>query len=163
LSELKKPNTLSYRNIISELTFLKQYHLSDVFVNDQKQFGSIAPGDRQGASPLHELHQFAGALEGPLVAGSLHIRSHGRRSSYYRRPLCQPQAVRARLCTHARDWPWSCVRAHLEAKDDGLVDVRPVLGRVPRFCEFVANDPSTAKQYEVAEQAIRASERTGRA
>src|SRR5437868_4685727 len=38
--------------------------------------------------------------------------------------------VRARLVARAEDWPWSSVRAHLAAADDGLVRVQPVLERV---------------------------------
>src|SRR5437762_754215 len=39
--------------------------------------------------------------------------------------------VRARLVKRAEDWPWSSVRAHLAARDDGLVKVKPLLDRVP--------------------------------
>jgi putative transposase len=64
--------------------------------------------------------------------------------------------VRARLVGRAQDWPWSSVRAHLKAEDDGLVMVRPVLARVSNFAELLAreNDEEFA--------ALRASEGTGR-
>ena len=35
--------------------------------------------------------------------------------------------VRARLATAPAQWPWSSVAAHLAGRDDGLVQVRPVL------------------------------------
>jgi putative transposase len=45
--------------------------------------------------------------------------------------------VRARLVTHAKDWRWSSVAAHLAEKDDALVRVAPVLERYGRFADFV--------------------------
>jgi putative transposase len=65
--------------------------------------------------------------------------------------------VRARLAAGAADWPWSSARAHLAGEDDGLVSVRPVLDRAPRFAELLdtaAEDPAFA--------ALRAAETTGR-
>jgi putative transposase len=38
----------------------------------------------------------------------------------------------------AENWPWSSVRAHISGADDGLVTVRPVLDRVPRFSELLS-------------------------
>jgi putative transposase len=38
--------------------------------------------------------------------------------------------VRARLVERGEDWPWSSARAHLEGRDDGLVEVAPLLSRV---------------------------------
>jgi putative transposase len=65
--------------------------------------------------------------------------------------------VRARLVSRAEDWPWSSVRAHLEARDDGLVNVRPVLDRVTDFAVLTgdrAEDAGFAR--------LRAAEQTGR-
>ncbi len=45
--------------------------------------------------------------------------------------------VRARLVKRARDWKWSSVRAHLAAKDDRLVTVKPVLKRFPDFAALL--------------------------
>jgi putative transposase len=64
--------------------------------------------------------------------------------------------VRARLVARAEDWKWSSVRAHLAAKDDELVTVRPVLDRVARFADLLSPDP----QDDYAE--LRRSEGTGR-
>lgn len=41
--------------------------------------------------------------------------------------------VHARLVSTAEQWPWSSVRAHLAAKDDALIRVRPVLDRIPHL------------------------------
>lgn len=38
--------------------------------------------------------------------------------------------VRAGLCEHAEDWPWSSARAHLLGADDRLVRAGPLLDRV---------------------------------
>jgi putative transposase len=65
--------------------------------------------------------------------------------------------VRARLVKRAKDWPWSSVRAHLKGKDDGLVTVRPLLERVPRFADLLAASEDPA---EFA--ALRAAESIGR-
>jgi putative transposase len=64
--------------------------------------------------------------------------------------------VRARLVKHAQDWPWSSVRAHLKAEDDGLVTVRPVLSRLPDFARLLLS------REESGFDALRASEATGR-
>jgi putative transposase len=45
--------------------------------------------------------------------------------------------VRARLVSHASDWRWSSVAAHLKESDDGLVKVAPVLDRYGRFGDFM--------------------------
>jgi putative transposase len=65
--------------------------------------------------------------------------------------------VRARLVARADAWPWSSVRAHLAGADDGLVSVRPVLDRAPRFADLLKTDAD-----DVAFRALRASEGTGR-
>ncbi|WP_246731647.1 hypothetical protein [Methylocapsa sp. S129] len=49
--------------------------------------------------------------------------------------------VRARLAARAQDWPHSSVRAHLQGRDDGLVEVRPLLARAPRFADLLDGEP----------------------
>ena len=65
--------------------------------------------------------------------------------------------VRARLVEAARAWRWSSARAHLAARDDGLVATAALLERVGNWKSFLGAglDPG-------ARDAIRASERTGR-
>ena len=41
--------------------------------------------------------------------------------------------VRAGLCAHAEDWPWSSARAHLRGEDDGLARVAPMLAVVANW------------------------------
>ena len=65
--------------------------------------------------------------------------------------------VRARLVDAPPDWRWSSARAHLTARPDGLVDIDPMLDRLPDWAEFLAGDMPDAEL-----DAIRAAERTGR-
>jgi putative transposase len=65
--------------------------------------------------------------------------------------------VRAGLATAAGDWPWSSGPAHLSGRDDGLVQVKPLLELVPDWRNFLA-----AGLGEDEREAIRAAERTGR-
>ncbi len=66
--------------------------------------------------------------------------------------------VRARLVERAEDWPWSSARAHLVGRDDGLVEVGPLLSRSGgRFADLIADEPAPAL---IA--ALRAAETIGR-
>ena len=49
--------------------------------------------------------------------------------------------VRAGLAASPEAWPWSSVRAHLEGRDDALVEVRPALERAPRFADLLEMSP----------------------
>ncbi len=66
--------------------------------------------------------------------------------------------VRARLVKNAQDWEWSSVRAHLKGKDDGLVEVDPVLKRYGDFRKFLGKEGMPDSAY----RALRQSETTGR-
>ena len=46
--------------------------------------------------------------------------------------------VRARLTATAWAWPWSSARAHLAGRDDGLVQVGPLLELVPDWRAFLS-------------------------
>jgi putative transposase len=65
--------------------------------------------------------------------------------------------VRSRLVETAAEWRWSSTAAHLSGRDDGIVDVRPVLDRVGNFASFLA-EPEDAE----AVAALRRSYSTGR-
>ncbi len=65
--------------------------------------------------------------------------------------------VRGKLCSHAEDWPWSSVHAHVNAKDDLLVSVKPMLERIEDWHSYLyASDDSTRVNN------IRKHTRTGR-
>src|SRR5208337_588116 len=66
--------------------------------------------------------------------------------------------VRARLVATPEDWPWSSARAHLAGRDDGLVEVAPLLERCGgRFADLIAEEADPAKI-----TALRAAETIGR-
>ncbi|HJS60720.1 MAG TPA: transposase [Pseudolabrys sp.] len=65
--------------------------------------------------------------------------------------------VRARIVARAIDWPWSSARAHLSARNDGLVEVSPLLERYGDFAAFLENAAD-----EQATRTLRMSETTGR-
>ena len=64
--------------------------------------------------------------------------------------------VRARLVKRAEDWAWSSVRAHLANEDDGVVTVKPVLGRFPDFARLMKSGENESEL-----KALRTSETTG--
>jgi putative transposase len=66
--------------------------------------------------------------------------------------------VRAGLVQQASQWPWSSVRAHLRGRDDGLVEVAPLIARsAGRFADLLDAGP-TPQEFA----AIRAAETIGR-
>jgi putative transposase len=65
--------------------------------------------------------------------------------------------VQAGLCRQAWEYPWSSTAAHLAGRDDGLVTTAPLLGLVPDWDAYLAEDASDA---QIA--ALRQDERTGR-
>ena len=65
--------------------------------------------------------------------------------------------VRAGLVAHARDWPWSSARAHLQGRDDGVVEVAPMPEMVGDFTPYLEAPAESG-----AIEAIRRSRTTGR-
>lgn len=65
--------------------------------------------------------------------------------------------VRAKLAAEPGEYPWSSARAHLEGRDDDLVRVSPLLGRIRNWRLFLQGE---APPGEVEQ--MRAHERTGR-
>ncbi len=54
--------------------------------------------------------------------------------------------VRAGLVAKAEDWPWSSVRAHLDGRDDRLVEVAPLIERCGgRFADLLVEEPEPAR------------------
>ena len=54
--------------------------------------------------------------------------------------------VRARLVARAEDWRWSSVQGRLAGRDDGLVEVAPLIARGGgRFVALIAEEPEPAK------------------
>ena len=66
--------------------------------------------------------------------------------------------VRAHLVSHAQDWRWSSVRAHLAGRDDELVSVAPLLERYGPRLGAILDAPAAPE----AMAALRAAETIGR-
>ena len=65
--------------------------------------------------------------------------------------------LRARLARKPEAWPWSSARAHLAGRDDALVQVAPLLRRIPDWARFLAGGMA---ENEIAQ--IRKHSRSGR-
>ena len=65
--------------------------------------------------------------------------------------------VRAKLCRAPWRWQWSSAAAHVAGRNDGLVDVRPMLERVNDWREYLA-----ARLEPEQAELLRQHERTGR-
>jgi putative transposase len=66
--------------------------------------------------------------------------------------------VRARLAATPQDWRWSSAAAHLAGRDDALVQVAPLLDRVPDWATLLDENADDSERFD----ALRAGERTGR-
>lgn len=65
--------------------------------------------------------------------------------------------VSARLCNKPQAWRWSSVHAHLDAQDDDLVSVKPMLDRHPNWDDYLGGYQSK----EILRK-VRMHTRTGR-
>ena len=64
--------------------------------------------------------------------------------------------VKAKLCRHAEDWPWSSAQAHYKRQDDELVTVQPMLNRVGHWRHYL-------EQYDGMDwNSIRRASKSGR-
>lgn len=65
--------------------------------------------------------------------------------------------VRAGLVEKPQDYPWSSARAHLSGRDDGLVKVAPMLGRIADWAAFLRTETEAEEMID-----IRKHQSTGR-
>jgi putative transposase len=76
-------------------------------------------------------------------------------------PMCaryvETAAVRARASAKPKDWRWSSANAHLKGKNDGFVEVKPLLDEVKDWKTELSTQVTPAEL-----KAISASEHTGR-
>ena len=114
---------------------------------------TLAEAHRQYTRFINEGHGWTGHLwqgrYGSAAMDEDHLESAVRYLSL--------NPLRAGLVNSAADWPWSSVRAHLAAEDDGLVIVRPVLDRFPDFAGMLEVEPTGAEM-----NALRRAETSGR-
>ena len=62
--------------------------------------------------------------------------------------------VRATLVERAWDWPHSSVRAHLAGRDGGLVTVRPLIARAPRFADLLDTGRGRPRVHRAAAERV---------
>ena len=125
----------------------------------------LVPGDRDGLrAALGETHRrysrTVNAREGRrgyLWQGRFasFAMDEGQLSACAR--YVEQSPVRARFVERARDWRWSSTRAHLKGRDDGMVQVKPLLGRLGDWRRFLGVKLSGGEA-----DAIGVSARTGR-
>ena len=65
--------------------------------------------------------------------------------------------VAASLCIRPEDWLWSSARAHIEGKDDSVVQVDPMLSLVSDWSEYLTGGSNSAVETLIAKHT-----RTGR-
>lgn len=65
--------------------------------------------------------------------------------------------VRAGLCTHPWEWPWSSASAHLRGENDSLVEVAPMLARIADWQKYLQTTEN-----EKDRNTLRRHARTGR-
>ena len=65
--------------------------------------------------------------------------------------------VRAGICGHPQNWPWSSIHSHLAGKDNDVVTVAPMLARIVDWSRFLSADESDTQL-----EFIRQRTKTGR-
>jgi putative transposase len=65
--------------------------------------------------------------------------------------------VRAGLCHHASQWPWSSVHAHLAGRSDDVTSAEPMLERIPDWAQYLRGANAAP-----IEQRLRQHARSGR-
>ena len=64
--------------------------------------------------------------------------------------------LRARLCAHLSEWPWSSYHSHISTIDDGVVSIEPMLERVSNWREYIDGKGA------INDEGIRGHSQTGR-
>jgi putative transposase len=113
---------------------------------------ALGEAHRRYTNFIHARGRWTGHLFQSRFASVAMDESHLRAAVSY----VSLNPVRARLVSHAEEWSWSSVRAHLAGEDDGLVSVRPLLDRWPNFRDLLLQD------YEEAFRSLRKAEGIGR-
>jgi putative transposase len=97
---------------------------------------ALGEAHRRYTNFIHARGRWTGHLFQSRFASVAMDESHLRAAVSY----VSLNPVRARLVSHAEEWSWSSVRAHLAGEDDGLVSVRPLLDRWPNFRDLLLQD-----------------------
>jgi putative transposase len=113
---------------------------------------ALGEAHRRDTNFINERGRWTGHLFQSRFASVAMDESHLRAAVSY----VSLNPVRARLVSRAEEWAWPSVRAHIAGEDDGLVSVRPVLGRWPNFRDLLLQD------YDEAFTSLRKAEGIGR-
>ena len=112
----------------------------------------LTPGDNLGMSKaLGEVHrQYAGFLNarrrqtGHVFQGRFHSVAMDESHLLAAVRYVAFNPVKAGLVADAGAWRWSSAAAHLRGQSDGVVQVQPVLDRIPRFAEYLGQSSDGA-------------------
>jgi putative transposase len=130
-------------------------HLIAVPADEDGLRRTFADGHRRYTGIINARHQWTGHLWqgrfGAVAMDEAHLMAAARYVAL--------NPVRAGLVKRAEDWPWSSVRAHLAAEDDGLVTVAPLLERYGDFAVLV---DAGCEADEAGWERLRKAESTGR-
>lgn len=128
-------------------------HLVVVPEAEQSLARLLAPTHRKYALAVNRREQW----QGHLWQERFHSFVMDERHLFAAVRYVELNPVRAKLCDSVLDWPWSSARAHFAGRDDGLVDVRPMLERVDNWEDYLS-----ATVTDVDDDALRKHIRSGR-
>ncbi|MFT4561855.1 MAG: putative transposase [Gammaproteobacteria bacterium] len=128
-------------------------HLVMVPTSEDGLRGAVANAHRRYSHMINQRFGWRGHLWQERFFSNPMDESYLRSTVRY----VEMNSVAAGLCDVTSAWQWSSARAHLMRRNDDLVDVAPMLGRVDDWQSFIATpvEPDTAKT-------ISAHLRTGR-
>ena len=122
---------------------------------------SSADGLRRGLGEAHRRYtrrgHFRAGWRGHLWQGRFASFPMSERYLLQAARYVERNPVRARLSRVPWRWPWSSAAAHVAARDDGIVNVKPLLQRVPDWHEFLTEGLDADET-----ASLRRHERTGR-
>ncbi len=115
--------------------------------------GALADAHRRYTRRVNQREGWSGYLWQGRFSSAPMDEDHLRAAALY----VELNPVRAGLVASARDWAWSSARAHLEGRDDRVVQVAPLLDRFGPWAAFLDQGLGEAERAR-----LRSAERTGR-
>ena len=70
--------------------------------------------------------------------------------------------VTAGLCECPHQWKWSSARAHMDGKNDALVNVRPMLDRIDNWYKYLSDNEKYYRESDLIERHARTGRPLGR-
>jgi putative transposase len=128
-------------------------HLVVVPETNQSLSRFLGPAHRQYALEVNRRMGWKGHLWQERFHSFVMDERHLRAAVRY----VELNPVRANLCASAFDWPWSSTASYMSGKDDGLVEIGPMLERIGNWEDYLSR-PSVATTDDV----LRRHSRSGR-